>query len=71
METEDKFLDSFAERYKHCQFLHAKSHLYKVVELEFEKSDLPGYLLINVLQFDHKKLKLEDNIKVTYNEKPC
>ena len=71
METEDKFSDSFVERYKHCEFLHAKDNLYKVVELEFEKSDLPGYLLINVLQFDHKKLKLEDNIKVTYDEKPC
>ena len=63
METEDKFLDSFPERYKHCNFLHAKNDQYKEVELEFEKSYLPGYLLINILQFDHKKLKLENNMK--------
>ena len=70
METEDKFLGSFAERYKHCDFLHAKNNQYKEVELEFEKSYLTGYLLINILQFDHKKLKLENNMKITYNEKP-
>ena len=71
METEDKFFDSFAERYKHCDLLHAKSDQYKVVELEIEKSDPPGYPLINMLEFDHKKLKLEDNMKITYNEEPC
>ena len=39
MEAEDKFLYSFAERYKRCDFLHAKNDQYKVVELEFKKSD--------------------------------
>ena len=72
MKTEDEFLDSFSERYRHCDFLYAKSNQYKVVELEFEKSDLSEYpLVVDILQFDHKKLKLEDDIKITYYEKPC
>ena len=72
METEDEFLDSFSERYRHCDFLYAKSDQYKVVELEFEKSDLPEYpLVVDILQFDHKKLKLEDDMKIAYDEKPC
>ena len=70
METKDEFLDSFSERYRH--FLFAKSDQYKVVELEFEKSDLSEYpLVVDILQFDHKKLKLEDDMKITYYEKPC
>ena len=70
METEDEFLESFTERYKHCDFLYAKNDQYKVVDLEFEKS-CPPYLLIDILTFDYNKLKLEDNMKITYNEKPC
>ena len=41
----------------------------KVVDLEFEESG-PSYPLIDVLTFDYSKLKLEDNMKITYNEKP-
>ena len=70
METEDEFLESFTERYKHCDFLYAKNDQYKVVDLEFEKS-YPPYLLIDILTFDYNKLKLEDNMKITYDEKPC
>ena len=70
METEDKFLDSFTERYKHCDFLYAKNDQHKLVHLEFEKGGSP-YLSIYILTFDYNKLKLKDDMKITYNEKPC
>ena len=38
MKTEDKFLDSFSERYRHCDFFYVKNDQYKVLELEFEKT---------------------------------
>ena len=66
----DEFLDSFTERYRHCDFLYAKNNQYKVVDLEFEKNGSP-YPPIDILTFDYKKLKLEGNMKIIYNEKPC
>ena len=51
-------------------FLYAKNDQYKVVELEFKKSEyFPP--TVDILQFDHKRLKLEDDMKITYDEKPC
>ena len=41
-----------------------------MVDLEFEKND-PPYPSINILTFDYNKLKLEDDMKITYDEKPC
>ena len=41
-----------------------------MVHLEFEKGG-PPYLSIYILTFDYNKLKLEDDMKLTYNEKPC
>ena len=61
METEDGFIDSFTERYKHLEFLYAKNNQYKVVDLEFEKSG-PPYPLIDILIFDYNELKLEDDM---------
>ena len=43
-----------------------------MVELQFEKSDPSEYpLVVDILQFDHKKLKLEDDMKTTYDQKSC
>ena len=41
-----------------------------MVDLEFEKSGL-SYPSIDILTFDYNKLKTEDNMKITYHEKPC
>ena len=41
-----------------------------MVDLEFEKND-PPYPSINILTLDYNKLKLEDDMKITYDEKPC
>ena len=41
-----------------------------MVDLEFEKTD-PPYPSIDILALDYNKLKLEDDMKITYNEKPC
>ena len=72
METEDKFLDSFSERYRHCDFFYVKNDQYKVLELEFEKtSSFECQPVVDILQFDYKKLKLEEDMKITYDEKPC
>ena len=38
-----------------------------MVDLEFEKSS-PSYLPIDTLTFD---FKLKDDMKITYDEKPC
>ena len=38
--------------------------------VDFEECG-PSYPLIDILTFDYNKLKLEDNMKITYNEKPC
>ena len=67
METKDKFKDRFAERYRHCDMKNAQ---YEVVDFEFEKNG-PTYPPINVLTFEYNKLKLEYNMKITFNEKPC
>ena len=37
-----------------------------MVDLEFEKND-PPYPSINILTFDYNKLKLEDDMKITYD----
>ena len=39
METEDEFVDSFSERYRHWEFLYPRKDQYKVVELEFGRSN--------------------------------
>ena len=52
--------------------MYAKHNQYKVVELEFEKNDPSEYPpVVDILQFDHKKLKLEDDMNKTYDEKLC
>ena len=51
-------------------FLVSKKNHDKVVELELEKSS-PSYLLTEILTFDYNKLKLEDDMKKTYDEKLC
>ena len=33
METEDEFLDSFTERYRHCDFLYMKNNQYQMQAL--------------------------------------
>ena len=49
--------------------MYAKNDQYKVVYLEFEKSGLL-YLSIDILTLIINKLKLKDDMKITYNEKP-
>ena len=40
-----------------------------MVELEFEKiSSLEYWTVVDILQFDHKKLKQEEDMKITYDE---
>ena len=41
-----------------------------MVDLELEKSS-PSYPLTDILTFDYNQLKLEDEMKITYDEKPC
>ena len=41
-----------------------------MIDLKVEKSG-PSYLSIDILTFDYNKLKLEDDMKITYDEKPC
>ena len=47
-----------------------KNDQHKMVNLEFEKND-PPYPSMNILIFDYNKLKLEDDMKINYDEKPC
>ena len=67
---EDEFLDSFTGEYKHCDFLYSKNDQHKVVDSEFGKKDL-SYPSIAILAFDYNKLKIEDEMKITYDQKPC
>ena len=39
-------------------------NLKKLVRFEY-------WTVVGILQFDHKKLKLEEDMKTTYDEKPC
>ena len=47
-----------------------KNNQYKVVDLEFEKSN-PLYPSVDFLTFYCNKLKIENDMKITYDEKPC
>ena len=69
METEDEFLNSFSERYRHCDFLYTKNEQHKVVELEFEKtSSFQCWPIVDILQFDCKNLKLEEDMRRRYEK---
>ena len=48
--------------------MYAKNDQYKVVDLEFGKND-PSYPSIDILIFDYNKLKIGDDMKITYDEK--
>ena len=68
MGTKDEFLEAlefFSERSRPGDFLYTRNNQYRMVKLEFEKSDLSEYPPVDILQFDHNKLKLEDNTKTT------
>ena len=61
---------SFTERYRPCDFLYARNDQWKAVDIKFEKN-ASLYPSIDILTFDYNKLKLEDNVKIAYDEKPC
>ena len=62
----------FAERYRHSEFLYPKNGQYKIVDLKFyEKQHVEKYLLIDLLEIDCKKIRLGDEFKVYYDNRPC
>ena len=64
--------DSFAERYRHSDFLYFRNDQYKIVDLHFfEKQYVEKNLLIDLLNLDHRKVKLDDNFKIYYGDGPC
>ena len=51
-------------------FCMLKNDQYKVVDKEFEESD-PSCLPTDILTLDYNKLKLEDDMEISCDEKPC
>ena len=64
--------DRFDDRYRHSEFLYSRNDQYKIVDLNiFEKQHTESYPLIDLLKFDCKKVELDDEFKVHYDEGPC
>ena len=64
--------ESFCKRYRHSDFLYSRNDQYKITDLHFfEKQHVEKYLMINLIKFDCRKVKLNDNLKIHYNEWPC
>ena len=66
-------LDSFSERYIHSHLLHSRNDHYKIRDLHFffAKQHVKKYLLIVLLKFDYRKVKLDDKFKIYYGDRPC
>ena len=59
-------------------FLYFRNDQYKIVDFHyyyyyyfFEKQDAKKYLLIDLLKFDYRKVKLDDELKIQYGDGPC
>ena len=61
-------------------FLYFRNDQYKTVDFHyyyyyyyyyFEKQDAEKYLLIDLLKFDYRKVKLDDELKIQYGDGPC
>ena len=62
----------FAERYRHSEFLYSKNGQYKIADLNFyEKQHVEKYPLIDLLEVDCKKIRLDDEFKIHYDNRPC
>ena len=63
--------DSFCKRYKHSDFLNSSNDQYKIIDLHyFEKQHVEKYLLIDLFKFDFRKVRLDDNFKIHYDQGP-
>ena len=64
---------SFVEKYRHSDFLYSRNDQYKIVDLHFffEKQHVEKYPLINLLEFDYRKVKLDGKFKIYYDDGPC
>ena len=64
--------DSFAKRYRHSDFLYSRNDQYKIVDLcFFSKKYVEKNLLIDLLKFDYRKVKLNDKYEIYYDDGPC
>ena len=64
--------DSFAEKYRHSDFLYSRNDQYKIVDLHFfEKQLVEKYPLINLLDFDYREVKFDDKFKIYYDDGTC
>ena len=65
-------LDTFSERYIHSHLLYSRNDHYKIIDLYFfAKQRVKKYLLIVLLKFDYRKVKLDDKFKIYYGDRPC
>ena len=64
--------DSFAERYRYSDSLHSRTDQYKVVDFHlFERQHVKIYLLIDLLKFDYRKVSLNENFTIYYDNSSC
>ena len=65
-------LNSFSKKYRHSDFLYSRNDQCKIVDLHsFEKQYVEIYPLIDLLKFDHGKVKLDDKFKIYYDDARC
>ena len=60
--------DSFCKRYRHNDFLYSRNDQYKIIDLHLQNYRFP---LIDLFKFDFRKVKLDNNFKIHYDEGPC
>ena len=62
----------FTESYRHSEFLYSRNGQCKIVDLTFyEKQYVEKYLLIDLLEIDSKKKRLDDDFKVHCDNRHC
>ena len=65
-------VDSWNERVINIEFLFSKNGHYKTVDLNFyERQYAKKQPLIDILQIDCSKIKLDDELKIYYDNFPC
>ena len=65
-------VDSWNERIINTEFLFSKNGQYKTVDLNFyERLRKKKQPLIDILQIDCSKIKLDDELKIYYDNFPC
>ena len=64
--------DTYAERLRTVEFLYAKNDQYNTVDLHFfDKKHDKIHRAVDLLSFDCSKLRLDNELKIYYIDKPC